>query len=525
MGPKLLFLMSDVSSAAAIPTGSVRSRAFQLLRRPFVLLSAVLLLFASVLFVYSQTMAFVWDEGFHLVAAQLIAGGKTPYIDFAFPQTLLNAYVNATVIRLFGNSWRAVHAFDALFVIASVWLTATYVMRRFPDARWRLSCAVAAACLVGLNTVVVAFGPIAQAYGIGTLFVVAAFRVTVKAVDQAAPWLALAAGLLAAAAASSTLLTAPALLVFLVWLLWHNRSGSRSSKFIAFIFGAILPFLPELYLLLRAPRQTFFNIVQYQAIFRRVNWGDVGSHDFDVFTDWTASAQTVLLGLLALIGLLFIIKKSNWNAALRSEFYLSAWLAIVLGAYIGTAHPTFGRYFIFLIPFVAIPAVAGLYYVGCQLISPIRPRWPVAILVFISAVSVAKYVFDDRDATNWHDYERIAAKIDQVTPPYAPFVADELVYFLLRRTPPPGMEFSYSHKIQLPADQEARYHIISQAELKKQIQHWRYATVETCKDELIDDFKLDVYFPHREDFDDCSVFWRSEAPSTHQPGDRRKKSR
>ena len=517
--------MHHDSTVAASQTHSMRSRILQFIRRPFVLLIALLLLFASALFVYSQTMAFVWDEGFHLVAAQLIAGGKTPYIDFTFPQTLLNAYLNAGIIRIFGNSWRAVHAFDAFYVIAAVWLTATYVMRRFPDERWRLSCAIAAVCLVGLNTVVLPFGPIAQAYGIGTLFVVVAFRLVIKAVDRPTAWLAFAAGLAAAAAAASTLLTAPALLVFLLWLLWCTRSGSRWTKLVAFIVGAIIPFAPEIWLLLKAPRQTFFNVVQYQAIFRRVNWGDVSSHDFDVFTDWTVSAPTVLLGLLALIGLLFIIKKSNWTPPVRREFYLCAWLSLVMGAYISTAHPTFGRYFIFLIPFTAIPAIAGIYYVGCQLISPGRPRWTIAIVVFIATVSAAKYVFDDRDATNWHDYERIASKIDSVTPPYSPFVADEMVYFLLRRTPPSGMEFSYSHKIQLPAKEEALYHIISQAELKKQIQHWRFDTVETCKDELIDDFKLDVYFPHREDFDDCSVFWRSEAPSHHQPGDRRKKTK
>ena len=46
----------------------------------------------AILLVYSQTAAFAWDEGYHVLAAQLIARGKRPYLDFFFPQAPLNAY-------------------------------------------------------------------------------------------------------------------------------------------------------------------------------------------------------------------------------------------------------------------------------------------------------------------------------------------------------------------------------------------------------------------------------------------------
>ena len=480
------------------------------LRQPWVLLSAFLLLLNAGLFVYSLTMAFVWDEGFHLVAAQLIAWGKTPYIDFAFPQTLLNAYFNAGVLRVAGSSWQWVHAFDALFVAATVWFAATYVMRCFPDERWRLTCAIAAACFVGLNTVVIAFGPVAQAYGSGMFLAFAAFRVAIKSVARTTVWLTFCAALLASAAAGSTLLAAPVLPVLLIWIFMQSRAGSRSAKLLAFCVGALVPFAPELWLFAKAPKQTFFNVVQYQALFRRVNWGDVGSHDFDVFTDWTVSAETLLLALLGLIGIFFIARRSDWNHTLRSEFYLAGWIALALGVYIGTAHPTFGRYFIFLIPFMAVVASAGFYYTASRLVSHDSPRWPAAILVFILAASAAKYVFDDRDSTNWHDYAKIAAKIKEVTPKRGEYLADEMVYFLLHQTPPPGMEFSYSHKLQLSTSEEARYHIISLNELKQQVSKGRFATLETCKDEVVDDFDLNKYFPNKEEFEDCTVFWRDE---------------
>ncbi len=479
------------------------------LRHPWAALWAVLFLIAAGILTYALTMAFVWDEGFHLVAAQLIAWGRTPYIDFAFPQTLLNAYFNAAVLRILGPSWRAVQFFDAMFAITTVCLAADYVMRRFPAPSWRLPCAIVVACSVGLNTVVIPFGPIAQAYGSGMLLAFAAFRVTVARIAVPRLWLVFCTALLAGAAAGSTLLTAPLIPVLLIWLLIENHASSRIATFATFCAGVLIPFAPEIWLLLKAPQVTFFNVVQYQALFRRVNWGDVGAHDFDVLTDWTVSSQTLLLGLFAIVGLLFIARRSDWERQVRREFYLAASIALALGLYISTAHPTFGRYFVFMIPFVAVVSSAGFYYIAGQLVSLERPWWPVAIVVFIVAMSAAKYVFDDRESTHWSDYEAIAAKIKEVTPAGKEYMADEMVYFLLHEAPPSGLEFSYSHKIQLPPAQEALYHVISLAELKKQVAHGRFATLETCKDEVIDDFELNKYYPNKEEFDDCTVFWRN----------------
>jgi len=55
----------------------------------------VLAIYAAVFLTYAVTWAFTPDEGYHLMAARLIASGKTPYIDFCFPPTPLNAYWNA----------------------------------------------------------------------------------------------------------------------------------------------------------------------------------------------------------------------------------------------------------------------------------------------------------------------------------------------------------------------------------------------------------------------------------------------
>jgi len=79
-----------------------------------VFVAAVLALITAGLVFYARTAAFAWDEGYHLVAAWMIAHGKQPYIDFVFPQTPDNAYWNAALLRVFGESWRVPHIAAAL---------------------------------------------------------------------------------------------------------------------------------------------------------------------------------------------------------------------------------------------------------------------------------------------------------------------------------------------------------------------------------------------------------------------------
>lgn len=471
------------------------------------LLWGIVFLISAGLVVYSQTLAFVWDEGFHLVAAQLILAGKRPYLDFCFPQTPLNAYWNAAWMHLFGQSWRVTHYVAALEVAGAVLLTAQFVASRFPAPRWRNTGAISAAILLGLNIVVVQFGTVAQAYGIGLLLSVVAFRVAIVAMRSSRLAVPFGAGLAAGAAAGCTLLTAPVAPVVFVWLLIHSRSNRRLTTSLAFVCGVLLPFAPVCWLFAQGPRQVFFNIVQYQALYRHTNWPGATLHDLAVFSGWLDSTQGLLLGLLAAAGALFIARKREWPEEHRAEFSLAGWIAAALLLYISTAHPTFERYYIPAVPFVSVLAVAGLYRIGPRLSGRSDPSWPALLVCVLIALALGKDLFDDADSARWSDYDSIAAKVQQVTPRSATLYAEEPVYFLLRWTPPPGMEFSYSHKLELPPAQEALFHIISENELQQQIAAGRFDTVETCKDELIDKYKLTEVFRQEADAGDCSVFW------------------
>src|ERR1019366_180050 len=176
----------------------------------------VLALYAAAFFVYAEKWAFTWDESYHLLASQLIGAGKRPYIDFCFPQTPLNAYWNAAWMSLLGQNWQVPHAFGALFSIGAVMMTTRFVFVRFPDPIWRAFSALSAGLLTGLNAMVFVYGPL-QAYGICLFMLVAAFLATVRAVDRNRPLSAAAGGLFAGTAAASSLLTAAAGPVLLIW--------------------------------------------------------------------------------------------------------------------------------------------------------------------------------------------------------------------------------------------------------------------------------------------------------------------
>jgi 4-amino-4-deoxy-L-arabinose transferase-like glycosyltransferase len=502
-------------------------------QRSFLWLCGAVTLLSAGLLIYSQTQALTWDEGYHLLAAQLIKAGKTPYLDFCFPQTPLNAYWNAGWMRIFGDSWRAVQALAALLTAGAVMLAADFVFVRFQvPPNWRLAVALTAALFIGLNTLIVQYGTVGQAYGMCLFLSVASFRISILAVDRkGALWAALA-GLLAAAAAGSSLLTAPVAPVVLLWILVYNRTGSRLRKFAAFVAGAVVPFVPVLWLLAKAPRPVIFNLFEYHLFYRSVGWEDAVQHDLEVIASWVNSAQALILGLLAVAGLLFTVKSVKGAARTTKpdrrwlqELYLCCWLAVALGLQVSSAHPTFEMYFILMVPFLGILASVGLYEVSSRLDNLSRPFWPVFVVTVLLCLGLAQALYQRRDDYTWRDLEEVASKVDQVTPPQGPLFADERIYFLTRRTPPSGAELSDSQKLNLPASLAASVHIVPLAEFARRVQARMFDTVETCNDEDDERFKvlgLPQVYAKKAVVHDCSIFWDRLPAAPHSASGSRK---
>jgi hypothetical protein len=476
-------------------------------RGPYLWVCAALSVYSLLFLIYAETRAFTWDESYHLVAAQLLVAGKGPYIDFCFPQTPWNAYWTAAWMRVLGLNWHVPHTFQALFTIGAVLLTADYVFFRFPVPRWRLAAALTAGLATGLNAMVFIYGPVAQTYGICLLALVAAFRISLGAIDGKGPVLAALTGLFAGIAASSSLLTAAAIPVFMGFFFFSNRAGSRSKKLAASALGAALPFAPVLWLFWLGPRQTWFNIFEYHAFYRKLYWPETTQHDLEVLTSWINSGQSLLLGLLAAFGLYYVAKRSQWPPTLKTEFYLCAWLAAALSAEISRAHPTFERYFLLTVPFLAILAAAGLYDLASRLSHPDHSLWPALVVAALLAIGLGRTLYDRGIVDQWSAYERLAKKINQVTPPDAPLFAAEPIYFTAKRLPPPGLELAYTHLISLPPAEEALLHINTRDELKRQVQSGKFATAASCDDDDIEFYGLKNLYKQTVDMEDCSIFW------------------
>jgi MFS family permease len=458
-------------------------------------------------------MAFHWDEGFHLLAAHLINAGKTPYIDFCFPQAPLNAYWNAAWMRIFGDSWRATHAIAALLTLGAALLIARFLFNRFPDVGWRFPAAFSALLLFTLNMLVLQFGPIAQAYGFSMFMIAAAMAASASAVERE-QWIPAAlAGLFAGAAVSSTLLAAATGPVFLLWILIYSQGGNRLAKFFGFAAGALVAFTPILFLFAKGPRQTWFNLVQYHVAYRRVEWPGATVHDIDILTALVIRSPGLILSLLVLAGVVFLWRSSGlgriaWDRRERAPFTLCIWLIVAVVIQNGLAHPTFQQYFIPMVPAVTILAALGLYTLAIRLDVVERPARLIAALGVIFFLCAVRGMFEDRDDFTWRKVERSAQKADEVTPKGATLLGAEPIYFLTHRPPPEGMEFGFSHKLDFGPERNALLHILPHKELESRISAGVYFTDAVCDDsDEVDRVDGLGIYAQKADLGECTIFW------------------
>jgi hypothetical protein len=477
-------------------------------RRPVIILASVLTGLLILLVYYSQSIAFTWDAGFHLLAAQLINAGKRPYLDFPFPQTPLNVLWMAFWMRVFGQSWRLAQALAALATAGSVALAASFVFRRFPVTRWRLAAAVATAVVCSLNELVFRWGSIGQSYAICMFLTMAAFRVAVLTPTRRSLWAPAATGLLAGASAGCTLLSAFAAPVLLVWVTVRSRKGNRWAKAAACVAAGAVPFAPVVRWFLEGPSQTWFNIFKYHAVYRHSSWGGTVGHDLGEMSGWLDSTQALVLLLLAAAALWFL-RRPDCDPDLRAEFYLSGCLALALGAEAAVARPTFARYFVLVVPFLAVLAGPGFYEVATRFRGASAGTLaPTLLLALLTAMGSGRVIYDNSDVYRWKDLQKVANKIRQVTPPGAPLYAAEPLYFLLHWPPPEGMQFAYSHELELPAAQSAQLHVVRQSDLDKQVAAGAFATAVVCMDQdTVDRLKLTSVYRQTVEIEYCKVFW------------------
>ena len=395
---------------------------------------------------YSQAVAYFGNESFHLLAAQLINAGKKPYLDFFYQHTPLFIYLNAGWMRVFGETWRSAHVLSALLTCGCVVVVAEYVYSRLSETRWRVAISATSAVLFGLNFYVVTYGTVGLPFGLCLLLTFVSFRMTVTSVSRPGMLCPFLAGLAAGMAAASSLLTAPVLLILIVWLAKFDQTGESRRKCFGYASGAVLPFLPLFWLGVLAPRQALFDIVEYHLFHRVGSQGSMIRWNLREIFDFFGSIQGFSLAVLAATGLSFVVRGQQLEQARRREFYLCAWLVVVLSAYLAMPRPTFSFYFVLVTPFLSILAAPGLQYVGTLRWVSRRPALMIATLIVLYSIGFGWQVYKMRREIFFADHkamEAIAMDVNEVTPPNEWLFAFEQVYFESKRLPPPGMENAF----------------------------------------------------------------------------------
>lgn len=477
--------------------------------RERIYLTGLVALLGAGLVAYAETWAFAWDEGFHLLAAQLILKGMRPYIDFFHAQTPLYAYWNAFWMRIFGDTWRTAHAVSAVCTTIALWLVGDYVLDRFQGGvwrkNWRVPLMIAAVAITGLNSQIVQFSTIGQAYAICLVSIVAAFRCAVENVRKEDVRAAFGAGFFASVAAASSLLTAPMGPTLFLWMLLPP--GPRLKRSSAYLVGGFIPFLPLLRLFLMSPKVVFFGAVKFHLFYRTVDWSESEKQNFDVALSWLESPHAMLMGLLGLLALVFLAR-TEIPAALRREFKLCLWLIGTESAYLLYVRPTFPRYYLFVVPFAAIICVVGLYYAGTHIGRPDKPQWVMFLTLALMGLGVGRTLNGGKGDYRWSDWVSLAKKVDEVTRVNGIIDADEAVYFITRRTPPSGMEYADTHKLHLSKELSDELHVFPKEELARRVNAGVYDTVSTCEDEDKDSgVDLPSLYKQKATVGDCTVYW------------------
>jgi hypothetical protein len=475
-------------------------------------LAGVVVCVSAGLLAYSQTLAFYGDEGFDLLAAQLIAAGKRPYIDFFYQHTPFFADLTAWWMRLFGQGWRSVHVLSALLTSAAVAMAAGWVRSRISDEGERRSvgASVATAGFIGLQYLVMKYATTAQAYGACLFLCMAAFRVATARRPLPTVLRVAATSMLAGAAAASSLLAAPVAPVLTAWLIAAEPRGKRVGAAGAALAGLTIPFIPLLILYAAAPYQTWFDTVTYHLSYRSNGWPL--QWDLSVLGSAADSAQGALLLLLAVVGLLLVRRD---RPGLSRDLTLCVALAAALGALAAAARPTFEQYFVLAIPFLAIPASIGAAALVARIGETTAQRTAIAMLIAVPfLVTPARLAHRLAGSQRtWPALEAIAQQVNHVTPPGGLIWANHIVYAAAARIPPSGLETSV--RLSLPPAQAASVHVYSRADVEGWAREGRFDTVCHCDgDALSDDLRLAMmyrqttrlhYFdvtPHS-----CDIFW------------------
>jgi hypothetical protein len=432
---------------------------------------------AAALTIASQLGASSGDEGLHLLASQLFKHGKWPYLDFLYQHPPGYIGLNAVWMSAFGESWRSAHALSALLMLATIAVICQFTYTRFRGTSWEVPATAMTALLAGLNVLVLQNGVSAQPFALTALLSVVAFRLAVASRGRPHSWLPLWSGLCAGAACISSLLIITVPIVLFLWLVWNCEANRRKHTAIQFLAGMAVPCLLIVPFAVRAFPQFVFDILILQLRHRTLD-GHWTTHNawrthIHTVTDWFGTGQGLLLVSLPLLGLGYLAGHKPFDATRRSEFYLCAWLAGSLCAWVSVPNPTFPWYYMPAVPFAGVLAALGLFAIHAHVLKGRRLVALLLVTCVLFSYDSAKWIFNFVQTPSQHEWREVEAIAQEIRAEGCGslYASDMRVYFASRCPPQPGMEsYAASWLSSLSQAKAASLHIVRQDAINRKIQ-------------------------------------------------------
>lgn len=376
----------------------------------------------AIFFVRSQLYAYVGDESFHLLAAQLIKAGKKPYIDFFYQHTPLYIYITAGLFWL-SETWRIAHAISALSLAGSVVLACYYVRDLFTEEYARRTVVVLTLIFYGLNCYALIFAATALPYGFCLFCSMAALYFS-RASDRYIHLFV--AGIFAGAAVASNLLTLPVIAVIFIRILLRDR-----WRVFLFITGAIVICMPLLILFARSPGEVSFNLVGYH-FFDRPGFG--WRYNVRQVVFWFGSIQGAMLTTLAIIAMWLRFRRDD-------DLRWCGLTAFTLMIFISCVKTMSAFYLLLAVPFLAILAAVGAVEVIHKTAWKRKLSFSFLVAFYLVGLFGMKQVWRwQAPYTDYREIENVARILQTCASDGDEVYAIEAVYFASRRLPPPTLE-------------------------------------------------------------------------------------
>ncbi len=411
------------------------------------------------------------DEGFYLLASQLVIKHKAPYLDFFFTQAPLLPYAYGLWMKLFGISWLSARSLSTLLAAMVGLLVYEHVWRE--TGKW--IAGLAAVVLFVSSVLVFGWFPVAKTYSLAAVFLFAAYVIVARLSDVSPRWLVVSAGLLFGLSVDTRSYVVGLTPVFLLWIFLHSGARQRYSRVLWFLGGFMIGLVPCLCLFAASPDTFLFNNLGFHVIRSSAgfiaDWGQKKSLA-KRFLSGREDDGAQFISLAAVSFVILALRKRGGSAL------LALLIAFVLGCISMLPTPTFVQYLCVCMPFLIVAAVCAVSDYSTSLGTAAHRQLAaftgtVLMLIFVASAIPGLRAYLARgsvvgvvagDAPNWtlRNVMAVSEAIDQLAAPDEEVVSFWPGYIVASHAAPyPGLESDFGWLIanKLTAFERKKYHI------------------------------------------------------------------